>query len=64
MFILNDCLTDNEAAKEAHVSSHLLARLTGTILILDTNDPLMIDKAPKVNIGLNLKFSRRNQQVS
>lgn len=54
---------DNEAAQRALIPNHLLARITGTILVLDTDNPLEADKCPKVNIGLNLKFSRRNQQV-
>lgn len=53
----------NEAAQRASISNYLLARITGTILVLDTDEVLQADKCPKVNIGLNLKFSRRNQLV-
>lgn len=41
-------------------SSHLLSRITGTILIQTfENDP-----HSKVNIGLNMKFNKFSQEVS
>lgn len=40
-------------------SSHLLSRITGTVLIQTSE----IDAYAKVNIGLNLKFNKSNQEV-
>ncbi|XP_065219617.1 5'-3' exoribonuclease 1 isoform X2 [Planococcus citri] len=54
---------NGETAYRAKVPNYLVARITGTIFVLDTDDPKDADKCPRVNIGLNLKFSRRNQHL-
>ncbi|XP_043500398.1 5'-3' exoribonuclease 1 [Polistes fuscatus] len=45
------------AAQRLGISSHLLSRITGTIYIAQNNPREVI------NIGLNLKFNKRNEEV-
>ncbi|XP_053603077.1 5'-3' exoribonuclease 1 isoform X2 [Plodia interpunctella] len=53
------------AAAAAGISSQLLSRLTGTVLVVmgEAND-LPTENQAKTNIGLNLKFNKKNQEVS
>lgn len=46
------------AAQRLGISSHLLSRITGTIYIMQNN----INEI--VNVGLNLKFNKKNEEVS
>lgn len=52
----------NIAAQRLGISSHLLSRITGTIFVINGNgaDP---SSASKHNLGLNLKFNKRNEEV-
>ncbi|KYM94136.1 PREDICTED: 5'-3' exoribonuclease 1 [Cyphomyrmex costatus] len=47
------------AAQRLGISSHLLSRITGTIYVIESST---ID-VTKHNLGLNLKFSKRNEEV-
>ena len=49
------------AAQELGVSSHLVSRITGSIYVSRHNDERNTDS--KINIGLNLKFSKRNKEI-
>ncbi|XP_060800903.1 5'-3' exoribonuclease 1 [Amyelois transitella] len=53
------------AAAAAGISSQLLSRLTGTVLVIfgEPND-MPTEQQSKTNIGLNLKFNKKNQEVS
>ncbi|XP_015607830.1 5'-3' exoribonuclease 1 isoform X2 [Cephus cinctus] len=68
---LNDCrkswaesklryMVGSVAAQRLGISSHLLSRITGTIYVMQE---AMGDQTPKFNIGLNLKFSKRNEEI-
>lgn len=48
------------AAQRIGLNTHLLSRITGTVLIMrgDGGNP-----DSKANIGLNLKFSKRKEEV-
>lgn len=47
------------AAQRLGISSHLLSRITGTIYVIQ---PLK-EELSKYNLGLNLKFNKRNEEV-
>ena len=49
------------AAQELGISGHLISRITGSIYVSRHNDERNTDS--KVNIGLNLKFSKRNKEI-
>lgn len=53
------------AASLANVSKRLFSRITGTILIFTGGVRSMglHDDAPKHNVGLNLKFNKRNEEI-
>lgn len=53
----------NIAAQRLGISSHLLSRITGTIFVINGEgvDPA---HASKHNLGLNLKFNKKNEEVS
>lgn len=51
------------AAKQLAVSSHVLSRLTGTVYITRGAKEQQADSASKSNIGLNLKFNKRSEEV-
>ena len=51
------------AAKQLAVSSHVLSRLTGTVYIVRGAKEQQADSASKSNIGLNLKFNKRSEEV-
>ncbi|XP_011151267.1 5'-3' exoribonuclease 1 isoform X2 [Harpegnathos saltator] len=48
------------AAQRLGISSHLLSRITGTIYVIRTSNELEVTK---LNIGLNLKFNKKNEEV-
>ena len=52
----------NIAAQRLSISNHLLSRITGTIFVINGNgvDPT---NASKHNVGLNLKFNKKNEEV-
>ncbi|XP_078043775.1 5'-3' exoribonuclease pacman isoform X2 [Augochlora pura] len=52
----------NSIAQKLGISSHLLSRITGTIYVKPTSNNLS-QEAIKHNIGLNLKFNRRNEEI-
>lgn len=46
------------------ISKYLLSRLTGTILVLpDYMKDSKCSNGPRVNIGLNLKFNKKNEEI-
>ncbi|XP_011642826.1 5'-3' exoribonuclease 1 [Pogonomyrmex barbatus] len=47
------------AAQRLGISSHLLSRITGTIYVIQPSK----DELSKYNLGLNLKFNKRNEEV-
>nr|XP_045617221.1 5'-3' exoribonuclease 1-like isoform X2 [Procambarus clarkii] len=54
------------AAQKVGISSHLLARLTGTVFLVPpsgSNPMAEIEMKNKLNIGLNLKSNKRNEEV-
>jgi 5'-3' exoribonuclease 1 len=54
----------NVAAHRLGVSSHLVSRVTGTIYIVSGDKNAIMESCNKVNVGLNLKFNKRNEEVS
>lgn len=52
----------NVAAQRLGISSHLLSRITGSIFVID-GDALNANNASKYNLGLNLKFNKKNEEV-
>ncbi|XP_072940485.1 5'-3' exoribonuclease 1 [Epargyreus clarus] len=55
----------NHAAASCGISAQMLSRITGTILVImgERND-LPVETQSKINLGLNLKFNKKNQEVS
>jgi len=51
------------AAQRLGVSSHLVSRITGTIYIVQGDKNATVESCNKVNVGLNLKFNKRNEEV-
>ena len=51
------------AAQRCGVSGHIVARITGTIFVVRGAREQQSDSASKTNIGLNLKFSKRQEEV-
>ncbi|XP_036149459.1 5'-3' exoribonuclease 1 isoform X2 [Monomorium pharaonis] len=47
------------AAQRLGISSHLLSRITGTIYVIQPSK----DEFSKYNLGLNLKFNKKNEEV-
>ena len=52
-----------KAGQRLGISSHVVARITGTIFIVRGAREQQSDSASKSNIGLNLKFSKRQEEV-
>lgn len=52
----------NIAAQALGITSHLLSRITGTIYV--TVGSLKPQEASNHNIGLKLKFNKKNEEVS
>ncbi|XP_076630209.1 5'-3' exoribonuclease pacman [Colletes latitarsis] len=50
------------AAQRLGISAHLLSRITGSIYVKQTSDEFHLEEA-KYNIGLNLKFNKKNEEV-
>lgn len=55
--------TGSVAAQRLGVSSHLVSRITGTIYIVQGGKNASMESCNKVNVGLNLKFNKRNEEV-
>lgn len=51
----------NVAASKLSINSHLLAKITGTILLMVETSEDRNEK--KINIGMNLKSNKRNEEV-
>ena len=51
------------AAQRCGVSGHIVARITGTIFVVRGAREQQSDSASKSNIGLGLKFSKRQEEV-
>ncbi|XP_068209934.1 5'-3' exoribonuclease 1-like isoform X1 [Palaemon carinicauda] len=53
------------AAQKVGISTHLLARLTGTVFLLppSSDNPGELDMKNRLNIGLNLKNNKRSEEV-
>merc|ERR1719483_1683451 len=51
------------AAQKLGMSSHIMARVTGTIYIVRGAREQQSDSVSKTNIGLNLKFNKRSEEV-
>merc|ERR1719419_2072676 len=51
------------AGQRCGVSGHVVARITGTIYVVRGAREQQSDSASKSNIGLNLKFSKRQEEV-
>lgn len=47
------------AAQRLGISSHLLSRITGTIYVIQA----LKEEVAKYNVGLNLKFNKKNEEV-
>ncbi|CAK1604510.1 unnamed protein product [Parnassius mnemosyne] len=55
----------NHAAAACGISAQLLSRITGTVfVILGQKNNLPFENQNKLNIGLNLKFNKKNEEVS
>lgn len=52
-----------KAAQKLGISSHLLSRLTGSIFVIKGPREAEIEYSSKVNVGLNLKNNKRNEEV-
>lgn len=52
------------AAQMLGVSSHLLSRITGTIFICKSPKGAESDRASRINVGLNLKLNKKNEEVA
>ncbi|XP_026751467.1 5'-3' exoribonuclease 1 isoform X2 [Galleria mellonella] len=55
----------HHAAAACGISTQMLSRITGTVLVVtgERND-LPTETMNKINIGLNLKFNKKNQEVT
>ncbi|CAG4976578.1 unnamed protein product [Colias eurytheme] len=55
----------NHAAAACGISTQMLSRITGSVLvILGVRNDLPTENQNKINIGLNLKFNKKNQEIS
>jgi len=52
------------AAQQLGITSHILSRITGSIFVMLGAREQQPDTASKANIGLNLKFNKRNEEVA
>nr|CAD7397262.1 unnamed protein product [Timema poppensis] len=59
----NNYMMCNDAASYLGISSHLLSRITGTIYIIKGAQTEYTESASKVNVGLNLKFNKKNEEI-
>ncbi|KAK3912768.1 5'-3' exoribonuclease 1 [Frankliniella fusca] len=51
----------SKAAQQIGIGSHTLSRITGTVFLIVGNK--QADNPSKINIGLNLKFNKKNEEV-
>ncbi|XP_028162339.1 5'-3' exoribonuclease 1 [Ostrinia furnacalis] len=55
----------NHAAAQCGISTQMLSRVTGSVLVVaGERHDLPTEQLGKTNIGLNLKFNKKNQEVS
>nr|CAD7460816.1 unnamed protein product [Timema tahoe] len=59
----NNYMMCNDAASYLGISPHLLSRITGTIYIIKGAQTEYTESASKVNVGLNLKFNKKNEEI-
>lgn len=52
------------AAQRLGISSYLLSKITGTIYVQQSSDEFREENHAKYNLGLNLKFNKKNEEVS
>lgn len=57
-------LPAHNCSQQLGLPRHLLPRITGSIFVIKSSKGTDTDRASKVNVGLNLKFSRRNEEVA
>ena len=57
-------VTGYHAGKQLGINSHILSRITGSIFVMMGAREQQPDTASKTNIGLNLKFNKRNEEVA
>ncbi|XP_049842599.1 5'-3' exoribonuclease 1 [Schistocerca gregaria] len=53
-------MTVGQAAQRLSISPHLLSRITGTVYVIKQAGA---SSSAKLNLGLNLKFNKRNEEV-
>ncbi|XP_076684631.1 5'-3' exoribonuclease pacman isoform X2 [Andrena cerasifolii] len=51
------------AAQRLGISSYLLSKITGTIYVQQSSDEFREENHTKYNLGLNLKFNKKNEEV-
>ncbi|CAH0626780.1 unnamed protein product [Chrysodeixis includens] len=57
--------TANHAAAACGISAQMLSRITGTVLVVSgQRNEFPTENLNKINVGLNLKFNKKNQEVS
>ena len=56
-------LTGYQASQQVGISSHLLSRITGSIFIQKGPKEADSERANRINVGLNLKFNKKNEEV-
>ncbi|GJQ70278.1 putative 5'-3' exoribonuclease [Trypoxylus dichotomus] len=56
-------LNSHDAATRLSMSRHLFTRVTGSILVTTLPKMHANEDTNKVNVGLNLKFSKRNEEI-
>ena len=56
-------LNGYQAAQQVGISSHLLSRITGSIFIQKGPKEADSERANRINVGLNLKFNKKNEEV-
>ncbi|XP_063223399.1 5'-3' exoribonuclease 1 isoform X2 [Bacillus rossius redtenbacheri] len=56
-------MNSNTAAQKLGISAHLLSRVTGSIFVARGVEGSNPESQKKFNIGLNLKFNKKNEEV-
>lgn len=64
LFIIHLFVSGHVMSQRLGISSHLLSRITGSIFVVDAKPgSSSTENARKTNIGLNLKFNKKNEEV-
>ena len=61
-YLATQYMPGNQIARRLAVSTHMVSRITGTLFVTKGSKELATNS--RVNIGLNLKFNKKNEQVS